>query len=272
MQLKRPTISTLIMIFLFLFSFFLLLWISTKQIISKENIEAFLIKIDIERYIKENKQINKVLEDNKIPKEVLDYIDENKINQFIKESLNNLYEENYIIKSSFIETLIEESIETYENKYTVDIYSHIKQEIIEITDEIANTINNEKYITIFNQISHIINGPYLYIIGGILLILIFSLFLLESKMAILLTGTMMTSLSIIMFYAIRKIITFTIESTLLSYDIKNWLIEYVISKITPIYSITFVIGSILLLIYLIIYVHRFVVKTRIKYYEKYYGR
>lgn len=273
MKLKKKSITvTLLIIYVLALVIFLLLVLG-KLIIAKNEIKNLITDIDVTAYLKENEEINNILNSKKIPKEIFDYVNQNSANELVDSAVDNLYDNNVIlINESDVERLIASSIEIYEKKYTVDIYRYIKSDISILASNIANNINNKDLIVSFNFINNLLNDIYLFSALIICIATVILVFLIEKKNAFLLIGIINTVTSAFMFYFNKTLLTnLTANISLLRYIEQKKILSF-LEKIQPIYSILFALGILLLFIYLIIYINRIITKSRIMYYDKYYGR
>lgn len=244
-----------------------------KKVTDKEYILEISKNVDIIKLIREDDSLNNLLENKKIPKEVLNNLDKEKEREIYTKIIDSLYTNNSsIIKETDISMFIKDSIIKYEDIYELDIYSNIETDINNFSLEFSNKINDDQLIDSIRNIYNYTNGIAIYIIILITMLSIIGIVFLEKKESLLVLG--------IIFFLFSIVISYIKESLLKELLEKEFVIKYIsnqsISKIgeffKPIYLIIFVIGIILLSVYLIIVIKKILLKIRLMKYDRYYRR
>lgn len=244
-----------------------------KYIFAKENIIDITKNINIAKIIREEKALNDILEEKKIPKEVLDYLDNEKSRELLKKIIDSLYTNNSsIIKETDISTLIKDSIINYENLYDLDIYDNIEEDINNFSLDFSNQINNKEIIDSFRSVYKFLNGITFYIVIIITILSIIGIIFLEKKESILILGIIFFIFSIIINYLKDTFIEKLLEDKVLLEYIQKQSILKTEDFFKQIYLTSFVIGIILLLIYLVIFIKKLLLKIRLMKYDRYYRR
>lgn len=261
-------VSVILVILLLL----LFLGIYVNVIFQKKNVNNLFIDIDITKIIKENSIISNILNTKKVPDEVFDYIDKNKIKDIIEDYIDKLYSNDFNIIDDRLQLLVRDSVNIYEKKNSIDVYEYIENDILGFFNNAKNKINNKQFVSSFNSFINFFNSKYVYIIISILLIFIIFEIYIKNWKTFLLLGIVNIISSFLIFAFNKKILIFILRKINLSYYISNKLVNYFAEKTDFLYLSLFFIGFIFVIIYLLFFINRLIVKSRILYYEKYYGR
>lgn len=263
-----------VIIFLYIVVFlFSVLFFSIRFLSDKGSVEVLVLNLDFIKVIKENNEIKKIFTDNKIPIVALDYIDTNEVKSLLNNFLENLYSgSNDFITDVDIEHLIKNSVKKYEQKYNVEVYSYIESEVSSLSYNLMENINSCEYLKYFNSFYKVFNYKNIFFLFSICVLMFIFLFFLKKRLAFLVFGSVSFSLSIIIYYFNKKVIGMIINKFSLSLYLSNNFLNYINSKLEIICFILFLVGIIGLLIYGICYLKRLIAKSRILYYDKYYGR
>lgn len=200
---------------------------------SNTNVNKIAKSINYTKYIKESKRINAVLEDKKIPIEIFNYIDKNKLEKMI--------EDNTYSKKKVTNILVE-SINKYEDEYEVSVYDYIPKEIDEISSIITNKIKD--IYEIYEGVRSISRNQYIFLIIELLL----TAFLIIKKEFVR-TGVSYLVIAVGSYYMIR-----TYLRTSLKDFMNNTMEKIIVDNLTKVYTIYLCIGIILLLIYFILWI------------------
>ncbi len=233
--------NTIAIVFLCIILFLggILIFISFSTI--ETNLDKILNSINYTKYIKESKRINSILDKKKIPIEIFDYLDEDKI---IKNIEDNTVDNKRVTK------ILRNSITKYEDKYEVSIYDNITSEIDDITKIITNKIN--EIYEIYEGVKSLTHSLYIFLATAFLL----TIFLIVKKEFVR-TGTSYVVISIVSYYIIRTYFKSAFKS------ITNTIIDKIIvDNLTKVYTIYLCIGIILLLINIIIFVKEIYDKSK----------
>jgi len=272
MNFKYPFITTLLTILLLVISFCFFLFITGRSVLSYKNIYDVTTNIDIVKYLKEDDEIKKTLDEKKIPAEIFDYIDRNSLNILIGESLDNIYLGNEVVlNNSKLKNIIFNSVKVYENKHTVEIYKYIEKDINVFVSNISSTLNSNGFSSNFHSaVSFVNDNFYLYSGIGLILFLILSIVFLEKKNSILVIGIISVFLSLVL-YLINLHSNWENIFKILNLDLHEYFINpnitFINKTFEPIYVLLFIFGFILIFIYIFIYIKFFLKKVRSMYYN-----
>ncbi len=229
----KKTKNTITIVFLCITLFFggILFFLNIGT--SNTNVNKIAKSINYTKYIKESKRINAVLEDKKIPIEIFNYIDKNKLEKMI--------EDNTYSKKKVTNILVE-SINKYEDEYEVSVYDYIPKEIDEISSIITNKIKD--IYEIYEGVRSISRNQYIFLIIELLL----TAFLIIKKEFVR-TGVSYLVIAVGSYYMIRTYLRTSLK------DFMNSTMEKIIvDNLTKVYTIYLCIGIILLLIYFILWI------------------
>ena len=208
---------------------------------SNTNISKIINSTNFIKYIKESKRINSILNDKRIPIEIFDYLDKDKIVVIIED---NTFDNEKITK------ILVESINKYEDEYEVSVSPYITEEIDEISAIITSKI--KEIYEIYEGIKYVSNSRYFFVIVSILLTLILII-----RKEFFRTGVTYLIMSVVSYYILRTYFRISFN------DIVNTTIEkIIIDNLTKIYTIYLCIGIILLLINAIIWLKKIFNKSK----------
>ena len=208
---------------------------------SNSNINKMINSVNYTKYIKESKRINAILEVKRIPIEIFDYIDENKLIKLIEE---NSYSEKKVT------AILVESLNKYEDEHEVSIYDHFEKEIGEVSEIIISKIKD--MYEVYEGINYVSGNRYLFLGVAILLTI-----LLIIKKEYVRTGVSYLVISIFSYYILRT----SLRNSLT--NIMNATMEkIIIDNLTKIYTIYMCIGIILLLMNFVIWIKEIISKSK----------
>ena len=239
-----------------------------KLVFDKEYITDISKNIDLKEKIQKDEKLNNYLEERKIPKDVLNYIDEKETKELMEKIIDGLYsDKSSIISNSDMSLIIKKSILIYEEENLEDIYSNIDEEINEFSTVFADSINNKDFLTFFRTSCSIVDGIAYYIVLILLIMLASIIVILEKETSTLILGAILVLLSFVV-YKIN-------ETILLSNDFiaeligKNNFIK-LNEHIKIVYLIPFAIGLILLILAILIIIKQSINKLKTMKYGSYY--
>ena len=260
-----------VMLLFVVIMFFCLFFVCFKILFDKDSVKELVINFDLIRLLRDDEKINDILSDKKIPDAIFDYIDTDEIRKKAELFIDNFYnDESTLIDRSDIVSLMKKSINVYENKYTVDVYSIIEDDIIKYSNEVTKNLNNNNWIVAFNSIYNLSISNYVYILYFLLILIIFFLFYLEKKFSIGFIGFVCLVFSILIFCCTKYFIVYLLDIFKIPDYINDNIQLYITDKVSFIYCFLFVVGIFLLFSYLIIFINKLIAKSRILYYDKYY--
>ena len=234
---KKPHKNSYLLLTLLIISLLLGMLFSFINITFNKKGLSYLAKnVDIPFYLKNEKKINAIIEEKKIPIEVFSYIEK----EDYEKDVDIYFRDNKLSKKR-IKKLLVDSIKKYENINMIDVYSYIDQDIDSIASIIYSKINDKEVVNEIKTISNIGKVSYIFIA---LSILITVLIIIRDK-KLLYIGLSYVGVSIIIFLSLRN--EFAVNTK--GFNING--VTYLENSLSNICSIYFVIGIIILLISLI---------------------
>ena len=231
--------TTLICIITVFLSFFLLF-----NSISKLENKSVLKKIILENEEMYNSDVKEIFKSHNIPEEILDLSLKKEI--FIDNYLNCIYE-NEKLKTSSIENEISFLIKEYKEKENVKVF---KSDILKATRDITTFLNVEKARENILIVSIIGKIKYLFLLVTIILIVIS---LIQKRVVDI-------SLSFLLSSFLCFLIT---QNNYLFKDYSEYVIKYIRDDLLNGLTLLFVIGIIILLIYLIKIIKKISLENRV---------
>lgn len=271
--MKKPIITQILLIVFIILLFFFTIFMFIRENGSKEQLRVIVETIDIKKYLYDLKEVNILIEEKRLDKEIFSYIDEVDKTIVINNVLDNLYNnKDYLIESSEIKSILRKAIVMYENENSLDIYSNIENEIDEISFTIASNINNKDFMMQFYFIYKIVNSSIFYILLLILIVLFVAIFVIEKSLGFSLNGLVffISFVGLLIFH--KNFIPNYIKGINMLKYFNEGVISNFIMNLSDYYLIEFIIGICLLAIYGIIYLKKILRKMRIIFYDNYFGR
>lgn len=268
MKLKHETISVFILI-VYAFAILLLsFFIFGKMALNEDKVRNILVNVDVVAYLKNDEEIKKMSENNRIPNQVFDYIDSKKSSDLLNTIADNLYsDKSKLLLQSDVEGLLVESIKKYEAINSADIYKYIYEDISSSSYNISKKINNEEFIDTFRYFNDLFNSTFLIVLVVFTILILLTIFILERFNALFLTGIINVLLAVLISYSKENLIPNLIGNNYFKEDI----LDLCLKLLGPIYASLAMIGFMFVLIYLMKFVYKLITKVRIWYYDKYYG-
>jgi hypothetical protein len=268
MELNRPYVTKLITISTVILLFIGVILLFTNRLLDKDNVKNILTSQNNLSYIKNNNDINSMLNDKKIPIEVLDNIKEEDVDKIVANGINRLYlRENSLIGSYDIQLIVRKSIIKYEKEHSLDIYTNIDSDLKRVSKNIASEINTSDDIKSFTFINDLSCFSPIFIILGIAAMIF--IIIIEKANGLLVDGAIFSGLSIIIYYLVTTTI-YEILGRIKYIDIKNKvLIDSVGTTISAICGVMLVIGLIMLAIFAFKFSRKLFRDFRLKYIYKY---
>lgn len=273
MKLKHSFFTIILISFLIILLILCVLCLFGKNIFNKNYLYKAVEYVDVISFIKDDKELNEMLKNKKIPKEIFEYIDDNKVKEIKKKIIDGFYtNKSSIIEPTEIKMILKDSINFYESKYTLDIYNNIEKEIQSFSIKITNNINDYNFISSFRTIDKIVNGVTFYILIAILITIIIFISILERKNSLFILGIIFFISSLVIYYVSNQMLTILSKNKLIiDYVSQKFLIE-ISNIIKPIYIVFFLLGIVLLIVYGMICLKKIIRKIRIYSYDCYYRR
>ena len=260
MKLNKPLITICLIIILVINLIFFSFLSVGKKTEDKEYIKQIVSTFDFKEYLLNNSTIDKSINEYKYPKEVFDYLDSIKIDELKDEIVDNLFNKSdYLINKEDIIDILNNSVYEFEASRTKDIYSYVKDDIEEYSMYFDNKLNKDIKDGYF-YVNRITNA--LYPVSILISIIIFGIIIIfEKENGILLSSIVLLSYSFFVFYVDKYFISFSYKR-LLKY------FKFVNLELDNLYIICFILGFVLLLIYIIKSLRRFARNVRISSYNR----
>lgn len=249
MRLNKPIITiALIIIMVFNLIFFSLNFIG-KTFTNKSFLYSIVDKFDFYKYISNDEEIIKSVEEYKYPMSIFEYINYNKVNEIKDEFVDNLLNDKEIlIDNSKIRKILNNSVSKYEIINEVDIINNVEKNIEDVSFKISNEFNNDLNETyrLFRFLSY---DAFTYLFGIILLLLTIGIIIIERRNGFLICSIIYITYSLIIYWVDKNFFTdslfISFNSTYFNDMSNNTLM------LGHLYMICFILGFVLLLIYII---------------------
>lgn len=268
MELNKPIKSKIIIICIMILLIFGVISLFTNRLLIKENVKGIMNNQELDKLIKEDKDLNDLLLENKIPVEVLDNITNSELELLSSKAIDNLYDnKEELINYKVINDIIKKSINTYEKEKNVDIYNNISKNIESISKNMASNINDIDFVYSYNFVNSI--SCVFYVNFIIMIILLVILIIYEKKNGLLFGGLSIGFSSLSSYYLISNMV-YSILGNIKILDITN---KYLIKRISAISEticgIILAVGIILVIVYVILSLKNVLRDFRMKYVYKY---
>ena len=250
MDKKLPNINLFFIFLLVINIIFGILFSYLNLIINGDGITYAFKHLDIPLYLENNKEINSILENKKLPIEIFNYVDKEEYEKQV-----DLFFENKEISLENIKDLLDNSVKEYDKVHLLDVHANIQEDIEEIAKIIYTNINDKNIINKLNTYSLL---GRVGIIFNIISIIISLVFIIKYK-NLLYTGLSYTLITIGVYLSLKN----EIISITNIFD-KN-AVTYLNNRLANICSIYFIIGIIILVIYLIMNVRKIYRKMKNNY-------
>ena len=268
MELNRPFATKVIIINTAILLFIGVLLLFTNRLLVKENVIEIFTNQNMVKYIKNNKDINSLLKENKIPAEVLNNISKDEVDELVLTGLDNLYaKKSTLVSGNDILGVVRRSVSKYEKEKQVDIYNNIRIELTRISNDIAEKINTSDDIKSFNIIYSTSSFALLFIVLSIATMIVIIVF--EKYNGLLIDGLIVSGSSILIYYIVATMYT-EVLSKMHYIDVNSKVLnDNIRGIISTMCGVLFVVGIIMLVIYVIKYSDKLLRDFRLKYIYKY---
>ena len=260
-------IPVLLIVFISAFLLLGIVSLFTNRLLTKDNVKDILVNQDLPERLKSDNELNKVIEERKIPIESISNIDDDSIVSYLDEGLDRLYSnERPLVKSDEINTIIKKSINKYGKEKSVDIYSNIEEDIKEVSKKIYKNVNVSESIDTFNIVNSSSNVYLVFFLVTIILLII--MILKNKKESTLYIGCIFAGIPIISYLIIKRVSVMILKE-IDFININKFLEERISNIAINICSKIFIIGIVLLIIYAVFMTKKILREFRIKYVYKY---
>lgn len=251
MKLNKPIITIVIIIILVINLIFFSFTLISKTLVKKDNLLTIVEHFNTKKYLLNNKTIKDSIDNYKYPKEVFNYIDNINLNKIKNDIVNNIYNDNDIlIDSKDISYLLKNSVYEYESITNEIASNYVFDDIDYFAIDSSNYINNiilqqfRTYIFFSNNIF-----TYMSIILSIFLFSI--IIIIEKRNGYLISSITLLTTTIVLYYLDNNI--YTIIPNIKKYIDK---VENTNIVLDNKYMICFILGFVLLLIYIISFIKK----------------
>lgn len=257
MKLNKPKFTICFVVILMLNLVFFSFLILGKNIVKENTTSDIVNNFDFKNYLLMDDEIKNSINNYKYPKEVYNYLDELKINLIKKKIINGLKDNsNSLVIKDDIKEVLDNSVYEYQYISSKEIYSFVSKDINSFSERFTDTLNNnisKGYIFVKNISSGLIY--YLSITISIILLMLIIIF--EKNNGFLITGLFLLLYSFFVYYMDKHFI-----ETIFKY------INNINVHLDNLYCICFIIGFVLLLIYIVIKLKKVFRDLRIKSYNR----
>lgn len=261
MKLNKPIITICIIILLIVNLIFFSFLSIGKKIGEKDFLNEIVLKFNLKTYILNNESISKSIEEYKYPKEVYNYLDNLKINNLKNKFINNLFEKkDRLIDKSDVEEILKNSVYEYEYNHSSDIYSYVENDIKEVSNHLEERFNSE-FVDHYFSIKYFSEGIIYYVSILLTVALILLIIYFEKKNGLLITSIILLIYSFTLFYVNDNYLEFGLNNVFKYFDKIDF-------KLDNIYIICFILGFVLLLIYMCAFFKKVTREIRIKSYNR----
>ena len=268
MELNKPFATKVVIINTTLLLFIGVLLLFTNRLLVKENVTEIFTNQNMVKYIKNNKDINSLLKEKRIPTEVLNNISKDEVDELVLKGINNLYDKkSTLVSGTDILGVIRRSVSKYEKDKQVEIYKNIRIELTRISGDIAEKINTSDDIKAFNIVYATSGFALLFIVLSMITMTVIIVF--EKYNGLLIDGLIISGSSIIIYYIVSTMYA-DILSKMHYIDVNSKVLNDNIRGIlSTMCGVLFAIGIIMLIIYVIRYSEKLLRDFRLKYIYKY---
>ena len=249
MRLNKPIITIILIIVMAFTMVSFSLSLIGKSLNNKKVLRPVVNNFLFYNYVVKDKNIVTSINSYKYPIEVFDFIDYKEVNKVKEDFINNYIEgKKILIDSSQIRKILKSSVNIYEEKYNVDILKNINKDIDNVSLKINDFFGEE-----FSQGSMLLkmfsSDIVMYIIILILISIFVSIIVIEKKTGLLICSTALIVFSFLLYYINNN---FFINKNLFYLDNTYFYdMEGVTLKLDKTYMICFILGFVLLLIYIV---------------------
>ena len=260
MKLNKPIITTLIIIMLVVNLIFFSFLSIGKELGKKKVVNEIVDKFNFKDYLLDYDLIQSDINNFKYPKEVFDYLDLHKIKTIKEKFINNLLEKKEpLLEENDIKAVIYNSVNKYEEKTYTDITKMLEKSVDSFSLKLANDFNsdfNDGYHIVINISNSLLY--YLSIIISITLIVLIIFF--EKYNGVLISSITFMCYAFFVYYIGQNIFSKSFNSFFKYFD-------NISLSINNNHIICFILGFVLLLIYMIKKLKCFLRDIRIKSYS-----
>ena len=260
MKLNKPLITICLIILLVINLIFFSFLSIGNNLSNREYINDIIEDFDFKEYLLNSYNIKKSIDEYKYPKEVFDYLNTLKIDELKKNIVDNLFDQNeYLVDKDDIIEILNESVYEFESNRSKDIYSYVEKDIYNFSDIVSKKINkdfSDGYYTI-EKISKVFYSISIIISISLISIII----LMEKRNGFLISSIILAIYSFFVYYVNNYFLEFILKEKMNYFDKLDLGLDNT-------YIICFILGFVLLLIYIVKTLRRFAREIRVSSYNR----
>ena len=266
MNLKKPFRTTLFIVLLVIDLIFLSFLVSLKHVANKDYMVSKIKDFDIVRYVKERDYIIESTNNLRYPIEVYNYINVDNFNNIGEEAVDNLFAgKKPILESAKFTSLLKQSIDYYDAANNADSMEHVKKDVQRFSTEVSYKINNDSVVKLLKA-STIVTNTFVYFIPYLIAITFTALIIVyEKKKGLLIGGITYMIYSFYVYYFDKNFIR-RLYSEGNFYSYFKGFKKYTFN-LNTLYTICFILGFVLLLIWTIFYIKKTVRRVKVSSYD-----
>ena len=245
MKLNRPILTIILIILLVIDLIFFSVALIGQKVLNEEFLNEMIYDFDYIDYLKDNESIKNSVNNYKYSFDVFNYIDKEEVKEVENKVVDNiLSNEDTFIEYEDILQVLNNAVNKYEKINTVDIHEYIDDDIKEVAYELSNSFDNDS-ITGLHIVNGFVNSKIIYLFVIIAIVISTLIIIFEH-----INGCLINSI-------IYLIYSFAMYYLKYNFDFKVYIKNNEITianKVLPldnIYVTCFVLGFVLLVIYVI---------------------
>ena len=261
MKLNKPIITICIIILLVVDLIFFSFLSFGKKIKDEKLINEMVESFDFKKYLLDDDIISNSIDNYNYPKEVFDYLDNLQINKVKKKFINNLlHEENNLVLKQDIKEILDNSVYEYEYRSQGDIYGFVANDIDTYSTKMEDEYNID-FVNRYNTLYSISSGILYYISLLFIIISISLIIVFEKRNGFLISSIILIVYSFLIYYVNKNVLEIGFKSIFKYF--KN-----VSLHLDNLYIICFILGFVLLLIYIVKLLRKLARDIRISSYNR----
>ena len=260
MKLNKPIITICIIILLVVDLIFFSFLSLGRNLKDKEFINDIVQSFSFKDYLLDDEVISNSINNYNYPKEVFDYLDDFQINKIKKKFVNRLLnKEKSLLLKEEIKEIISNSVYEYEYRTQSDIYSFVLKDIEDISRRMEEKLNID-FVKEYYNVYNISDGLLYFISLSFLIVSIVLILVFEKRNGFLISSIILIIYSFLIYY-INKNAKEIVGSLFKHFDNISFHLD-------NIYIICFIIGFVLLLVYIIKFLKKCARDIRISTYNR----
>ena len=261
MKLNKPIITICIIILLVVDLIFFSFLSFGRKIKDEKFVNEMVESFDFKEYLLDDKLISNSIDNYKYPKEVFDYLDDLQVNKVKKKFVNNLFkEENNLVLKQDIKEILDNSVYEYEYRSKSDTYSFVSNDIDSFSTKMEENFNKD-FVNRYNTIYGISSGILYYISLIIILVSISLIIVFEKRNGFLISSIILIVYSFLIYYVNKNVLEIGFKSLFKYFN-------NISLHLDNLYMICFILGFVLLLIYIVKYLIKLARDIRISSYNR----